>query len=134
MELVLTDEHLIMLGELAHAVQHAIKQWENDRSVAAFKNLGLRNVSEARNAISLTGRKGRCPWSSLYFRRNLPYIRSSSLVLLPPAHMLLHGIKKTFLKMSFGKGETGWKTRDASDDKPLLFSRDQINSFKVRTL
>jgi hypothetical protein len=132
-EMLLSDDDLVTLGDFAHAVQHAIKEWEKDKNTEELRSLGFRNVTEARSVISLIGRKGRSPWSAAYFKHNLPYIKPSTLVLLPPAHMLLHGLMKTFLKLSFGKLEPGWKTRDASEEKPFLFSRSTINAFKVGT-
>jgi hypothetical protein len=136
-ELLLGDADLHAMADLAHAVKHAIMTWQQNKKQKRqqtnheFRRLGFRNVTEARQALSFLGRKGRPVWSSAYFKEHLPYIRPSSIVLLPPAHMLLHGLFKTFLGLSFGKWGTGWKTKDASEHKAFLFSSETIKAFQV---
>jgi hypothetical protein len=139
-EMLLGDADLHAMADLAHALKHAIVVWQRNKKQqiqqanSDFRHLGFRNVTEARQALSFLGRKGRPVWSSSYFREQLPYISPSSIILLPPAHMLLHGLVKTFLGLSFGKWGSGWKTKDASERKAFLFSREIINGFQVRLM
>jgi hypothetical protein len=134
----LEDEDLNDLADLAHALKQAIRTWQQNKKRRQqqmnqeFRRLGFKNITQARQALSYLGRKGRPVWSSAYFKENLPYIRPSTIVLLPPAHMLLHGLVKTFLGLSFGKWGTGWKTKDASQLKAFLFSSTAIKAFQVQ--
>ncbi|NJR41269.1 MAG: hypothetical protein HC767_00065 [Akkermansiaceae bacterium] len=130
-ELHLTDDDLEAMGHFAHAVQQALQMFRTTRRKDKIRSLGFHTVADAKRVFSLLGRKGRMPWSAPYFKHNMPYIRSSALILLPPAHMLLHGLCKTFLAFSFGKFP-GWKTQSASEDRPLLLSKQALDCFKVR--
>jgi hypothetical protein len=142
-EMLLDDKDQESMSELAHSLKNAIFTWGQNKkqkkpqSNDMFRCLGFKNVTEARAALQLLGRKGRPVWSSAYFRQNMPYIRTilaSTIVLLPPAHMLLHGLMKTFLVHSFGNSGSGWKTKDACPEKPFIFSSAAIKQFQVRCI
>lgn len=127
----LTDQDIEEMGHFCHKLQQAVHQFTENRDKTKLKLLGFSSVTEARRAFSMLGRKGRLPWTSPFFKGSMPWIRSSAFILLPPAHMLLHGLCKTFLAFSFGWVK-GWSTRTASDQRPLLLTRPALDAFRVR--
>ncbi len=129
-QLVLSDKDLEEMGTFAHAVQHALHQARKARDFDCLRALGLSTIGDADKVFTLLGRRGQMPWLLPYFKRHLPYIQASNVVLLPPAHMLLHGLVKSWLCLSFGKCP-GWKTQQASIEQPFIFSQRAIKTFHV---
>ena len=75
--------------------------------------------------LTLLGRKGKMPWLRKRFRRSLPYIKADEIVLMPVAHMLLHGLCKDLFQYALGDHSYGM-TFDA-----VIFTEEQRDAVKV---
>jgi hypothetical protein len=99
-EMKLTDEDFDNHGQVAHIVRTALAEAaRGDNRLLMELNI---NKSRAELVFRSLGRKGRCVWLSPYFKEALPYISTSTLVLVPVAHLFLHGLLKDLLCFVFG--------------------------------
>jgi hypothetical protein len=126
---VLSDIDLEQMGEFVHQIK-AAEAAARCKDYSKLLSFGYRNLGETADVPRIMGRNGRLPWASPYFKKHLGYIKSSTFVQLPPAHMILHGLVSGLWTLALGK-EPGWEHKDKRDC-PFIFSKEAIKQFQVQ--
>lgn len=81
------------------------------------------NRTSIKHLHTQLGRKGKLPWQSKRFKRKLPYIDATNLILMPVAHMLQHGLEKDLFVVAL-QGQH-------IEKHPVIFSKEQREQVKV---
>jgi hypothetical protein len=107
----------IMLQEFCDALNVA----DRPTRVQALKALGVKTGTkqEAEEELTLLGRSGQLPWILDHIRNTLTYLSPSGLIVVPPAHNLLHGLTANLVVFAV-------KTTSTDAPRPELFSRNPV--------
>jgi hypothetical protein len=86
-----------------------------------LKELGISSGTkrEAEDALTLLGRSGQLPWVLDHVRNSLVYLSPSNLIVVPPAHNLLHGLTSNLFVFAL-------KTTSTEAPRPELFTRNPV--------
>lgn len=125
----LINEELEEIGEFVHQVE-AANSLAREGDYSKLRALGYRNLESAKDVPKEMGLRGRLPWAAPYYKNKLSYIHSLNFVLLPPAHLLLHGLVKSLWALAAGK-VSGW---ERGKDTPFVLSHTAVKQFKVLSL
>lgn len=132
-DLLLSDVELEDMGEFVHQVNACIAA-ARAGDYSKLRSYGYSTITQAQQVSTEMGRKGRLPWASPYFKKYLGYIKSSTFVELPPAHLFLHGLTSALWTVATGK-LSGWELKDdRGKESPFVFQREQLAEFKVQLL
>jgi hypothetical protein len=96
----------------------------DDKRVSKLRNAAVSSKTAAEAERKQLGRKGLLPWTTDYFLQTLPYIKSSDFILVPVAHLFLHGLMKTLLKHALLSKEIA--------GHPVIFTSEQRKAVQVR--
>jgi len=93
---------------------------------AAADELGLHTKAQAQQRLTALGRKGKLPWCEPDVAAKLPYLKPSTLVLVPTAHALLRGVLKSLLEYTFKT-----KVSSVAEHHPIVFNSDARKAVSV---
>ena len=87
-------------------------------------NLGYQTQEAVKQELKMCGRTGPLPWANLFFLRSMPYIRLTSFVTVPVAHLILSGLMSTLLSYALLR-------KHHTPDHPITFSDEQRKAVQV---
>jgi hypothetical protein len=129
--LQLNSTELHVVGEFAQRLHEGRREFYERGTKEIFETMGVKGVTEAKDIMGKLGRRARMPCCAHRYQVKLPYINPETLVCLPPAHLFLRGLLRSFVSYALKK-MTGHNTpADSNDAEPLLIDRRGIENIKV---
>lgn len=114
---------MLMLNALTTKVTVWYASCADPPDKALLRQLGYESQEAAKEELKHIGRTGPLPWASLFFLKMLPYIKLTSFVLVPVAHLFLMGLMKTLLSYSL--------LNKCAHGSTVIFSEDQKKRVQV---
>jgi hypothetical protein len=94
---------------------------ERAKRKEALQELGISSGTkqEAEAELTLLGRSGQLPWILDHIRLTLTYLSPSGLIVVPPAHNLLHGLASDLMVFALN-------TTSTEAPRPELFNKNPV--------
>jgi hypothetical protein len=129
--LQLSGGELIAVGEFAQRLHEGRREFYEAGKKEILDGMGIKGVTEAKELMGMLGRRARMPCCAPRYQMKLPYLNPETLVCIPPAHLFLRGLVRSFISYAVGKLSGHSTPAESNTNEPLLIDRPGIARIKV---